>query len=228
MARARRELESRRAGTSPDLVPARPARQARLRLTRGHPRDARASRARCSSMSAAQAEFDGERFWPSGAGEDVGRAGRLPAASTCRSTSSGRRKGTSEPRPRCETRYGNAASRMSSGSSPTALWQPREPSLVCLHVPARPPRRRGLPRIVGRMGPPARHPDRNVMIGDDIPILAAPREKSGGLPGAIMPRAPHTPSGRPADLARRGGRGSSRRSVRMCRWQRRVRLRPAV
>ena len=27
-----------------------------------------------------RAEFDGERFWPSGAGEDVGRAGRLPGS----------------------------------------------------------------------------------------------------------------------------------------------------
>ncbi len=106
-------------------------------------------------------EFDGERFWPSGAAADAGRAGHLPGAvnvpiERLREDDGSLRGGRGAAlRPRAQRgRSADVRDRLLHDR------QPGQSGLVWPHSAARLPRRPHLLRLLGGVGQADRHPDR--------------------------------------------------------------------
>ena len=85
-----------------------------------------------------KAEYDGERFWPSGATEGAGRPGRIPGLQERERDDAG------GARPR--HRSGNRSRHVLYGR------HSREPGVVCVEISSWMPRRAGLLRLLGRVG----------------------------------------------------------------------------
>ena len=107
------------------------------------------------------AEYAGERFWPSGGMEPGGRAGHVPSAVHQPVDGIYREDGSFRPAAECATCSRRGAGWQRGADHLLHHRRARRHRLVRAHPPARPRASPRLRRVLGRMGPYARHSRRS-------------------------------------------------------------------